>query len=263
MITISFANQKGGVGKTSSCAAAASLLAERGYRVLAVDLDAQGNLTDAFGISTDEAPTAYEVLRGQRAADDVIVRAADGVDVLPCDLSFAGIDMELASAVGRERRLATALAPVRDAYDVCLVDCPPTLGLVVNMALSASDYVVVPCHSSFLSAKGMQSLMMAIQVVKSEINPGLEVAGLLFTLYDPRTVIAKEFGKLAESLSEAYSVPVFDARIRKAVVVEDQYALGKPLPEVAPKANVTWDYRKFATELERACSLVPKGKEVR
>lgn len=255
MITVSFANQKGGVGKTSACASAASILSSRGYRVLAVDLDAQGNLTDAFGIDVDDMPTVYEVLHGKQTADKVVVHVADGVDVLPCDLSFAGIDMELAAAVGRERRLASALSLVANDYDVCLLDCPPTLGLVVNMALSASDYVVIPCQSSFLSAKGMQSLLEAIEVVRFQINPGLEVAGALFTFYDARTRIAGEIDELAKAFADSKGMRVFDARIRKAVAAEDSYTNGKPIPEVAPKAKITADYEAFADELIDVCRL--------
>ena len=224
MQTVAVCNQKGGVCKTTTVAAVASSVAARGARVLCVDLDPQGNLTDVLGESTYDRDTVYEVLMGGADIAQTILHR-DGADLLPAEITLASAEKELLGVLNGPARLKKALTKVADQYDLCVIDCSPSLGLLVTMALTAADYVVIPTTSSFLATKGITQLAQTIADVREFTNPGLQVAGIQL------------------------NCKLFSTKIREAVRVEEAHAAGKPIVEFAPTSAPARDYESFVDEL--------------
>ena len=249
MITISFCNQKGGVAKTTSATETAAILASRGKRVLAVDMDPQGNLSDVFGADLEGRDSVYELLRGDAALEDVIMPLA-GIDVIPAEITLAMLEPELAGvALGRERRLRRALGACADAYDFCIIDCPPSLGLLVTMALTASDLVVIPTASTKFAAKGIMQLSDTIGMVREYANPGLRIAGVLFCMYSARQCNDRMMLEAAQMIAASLGTRVFSSRIRRAVEMEDAHNECTTLGERNPSAKPSEDYAAFVSEL--------------
>lgn len=249
MRTISFCNQKGGVGKTTSAAEIAGLLATRGNRVLAVDMDPQGNLSDVFGANLEGRDSVYELLRGEASFRDVLM-ARDGVDLLPAEITLAMLEPELAGvSLGREQRLREYLSNHSNEYDFCIIDCPPSLGLLVTMALTASDYVVIPTTASLFASKGIAQLASTIQMVQTYSNPGLKIAGVLFGKHHAEQRNARMIREVAEIMAANLGTILFETCIREAVEVEDAHNEAQTICERNPKANPAVDYEAFCAEL--------------
>ncbi|HEY8178915.1 MAG TPA: AAA family ATPase, partial [Candidatus Limnocylindria bacterium] len=193
---ISIANQKGGVGKTTTSINLGGALAELGYRVLCVDMDPQANLTVGLGISLSEVQVSMsDVLSEDRVPFDEIVRAAEmpGLSVAPATLELASTEVELFTAIGREMVLRDALAGwTQRQFDVIIIDCPPTLGLLTINALVASSRVIIPVQTQYYAIKGLTALIKVINTIKLKLNHDLEILGLLATFFDGRTVLARE-----------------------------------------------------------------------
>lgn len=246
--TIAIANQKGGVGKTTSTINIAAALAERGRRMLVVDLDPQGALTLSFGQDpTRLALTVYDVLVSSRAIADVTIKAKPGIDLVPATIDLSGAEVELSSAIGREHILRGKLAAVQNHYDVILIDCPPNLGLLTINALTAADHLLIPVQCQFLSFRGMQLLLTMVTTVQERTNPALSVIGILPTLYDGRTAHGREV--LAE-LRLMYSDVLIDEPIRMRVALADASAHGKSIFEVDGSSDVAQAYRHVAEVLD-------------
>ena len=248
MQTVAVCNQKGGVCKTTTVAAVSSSVAARGARVLCVDLDPQGNLTDVLGETTYDRDTVYEVLMGNADIAETIVHR-EGADLLPAEITLASAEKELLGVLNGPARLKKALAKVADNYDLCVIDCSPSLGLLVTMALTAADYVVIPTTSSFLATKGITQLAQTIADVREFTNPGLQVAGILLTKYHRQTNNAKVSIVEAETMASALNCKLFSTKIREAVKVEEAHASGKPIVEFAPTSAPARDYESFVDEL--------------
>ena len=246
MKVISFCNQKGGVGKTSSALALASGLAKKDYKVLLIDLDPQCNASIASGadVLTMEK-TLYNVFRDEAGFKDVIQKTDLGYDLVTGGLSLAGADMEF-TQTGREYMLREVLESA--LYDFCILDTAPSLGIITVNALTASDVVVIPMTADLFSLQGLSQLNLLISRVKRYSNKNLKIEGLLITLYDATTNVSKALREQIENASHALGTKVFSQPIRKSVAVRESQLMRADLFSEAPKSNATKDYSAFINE---------------
>lgn len=248
---LAFANQKGGVAKTTSVVSLGAALVERGHRVLVVDLDAQACATFCLGFDPEDLDrTLSDVLLGSppRPAAAVIVRSDDGVDLLPGALSLASADQVLAGRRGREYLVREALEPLRADYDWILLDCSPSLGMMTINALTAADEVVIPLQCETLSHRGVGQLMETIDDVRRLTNPRLRVAGILPTLFDGRTTHARA---VLADLPARYGVPVLPP-ISRSIRFAEAPATGRSILATARSSRGAQDYRDLAASLDQS-----------
>jgi chromosome partitioning protein len=242
---IAFANQKGGVAKTTTTLNLAVAFHELGHRVLAVDLDPQGNLTMSQGMDPDTVERSmFDVLVHSVPIEDVIVRAE--IDVAVSSIDLAGAELALSSMIGRERALQKALLPVRSAYDFILIDTPPSLGLLTINALTAADSVIVPVQCEYLSLRGLVQLEGTLSMIRENLNPVVEIRGILPTMYDGRTLHAKE---AVEMLRENFGDLVFNTRIKKTVRYAEAPVQGSSVLKYDPTGPAAAAYRDLAKEV--------------
>jgi chromosome partitioning protein len=246
---ISMVNQKGGVGKTTSTVSLGAALAGYGRRVLLVDFDPQGALSVALGIRPDEEDlTVYTLLTEPDAhvGDVIIPTDIVNLDLLPCDITLAAAEMQLVSEVGREHALARALEPAVAEYDVILIDCQPSLGLLTVNALTASDGVIIPMECEFFALRGVALLQESLQKVRTRLNPKLDVIGVLPTMYDSRTLHSRE---VLDRVQEAFGDKVFQTRITRTIKFPDAAVAGQPITEYAPDSAGALAYEQLAREV--------------
>jgi chromosome partitioning protein len=242
---IAFANQKGGVAKTTTTLNLAVAFKEQGFRVLAVDLDPQGNLTMSQGMDPDQVERSmFDVLVHSMPIEDVIHRAE--VDIAVSSIDLAGAELALSSMIGRERALQKALLPVRHSYDYILVDTPPSLGLLTINALTASDDVIVPVQCEYLSLRGLVQLESTLTMIRENLNPTVEIKGILPTMYDSRTLHSRE---AIEMLKENFGDLVFDTRIRKTIRYAEAPVQGSSVLKYDPSGSAAEAYRELAKEV--------------
>jgi chromosome partitioning protein len=242
---ISFANQKGGVAKTTTTLNLAVAFSESGHRVLCVDLDPQGNLTMSQGIDPDKVESSmYDVLVDKIPISEVI--QSREIDIAVASIDLAGAEIAMSTQIGRERSLEKALAEVKDNYDFVCIDTPPSLGLLTINALTASNKVIVPVQCEYLSMRGLVQLQNTLEMIKENLNPGVEIEGILPTMLDSRTVHAKE---AVEILEENFGDLVFKSRIRKAVKFAEAPVRGASVLKYDPKGNAASYYRELAEEV--------------
>jgi chromosome partitioning protein len=242
---IAFANQKGGVAKTTTTLNLAVAFKEQGFEVLVVDLDPQGNLTMSQGMDPDQVERSmYDVLVHSMPVEDVIHRAE--VDVAVSSIDLAGAEMALSSMIGRERALQKALLPVRNRYDYILIDTPPSLGLLTINALTASDGVIVPVQCEYLSLRGLVQLENTLSMIRENLNPQVKIMGILPTMFDGRTLHSKE---AVEILTENFGPLVFNTRIRKTVRYAEAPVKGSSVLKYDPRGPAADAYRDLAKEV--------------
>lgn len=246
-VTIVLTNQKGGVGKTTSSAALSSGLWRDGYRVLAVDLDSQGNLGFSLGLDMEEGHTIYEVLKGEIPIRDAIRHTEDGADILTSDILLSEAELFLAGG-GRQLTLKKVLDDVSSEYDYIIIDTPPALNILTVNGYAAADYLVIPMAAEILSLVGLIQLKETIESVQSSVNPKLNVLGILMTKYNRRTRLSREVLEMAQTVASQIGTEVFDAKIRCGVAAAEAPAHGLSIFEYAPRANPTVDYRDFVRE---------------
>jgi chromosome partitioning protein len=240
-----FANQKGGVAKTTTTLNLAVAFKESGYRVLAVDLDPQGNLTMSQGIDPDKAEKSmYDVLVNRMPISEIIQKREIDIGVASIDL--AGAEIAMSTQIGRERSLEKALAEVKHDYDFVCIDTPPSLGLLTVNALTAADKVIVPVQCEYLSMRGLIQLQNTLEMIRENLNPRVEIEGILPTMLDSRTVHAKE---AVEILEENFGELVFKSRIRKAIKFAEAPVRGSSVLKYDPKGNAAEYYRELAREV--------------
>ena len=244
MKTVSVINQKGGVGKSTTAEMLISALSLKGFKVLAIDLDAQGNLSYSLAANLD-SPTILEVLTEEISAKDAIKKAR--ADVISSNKALAGADAFIADT-GKEYRLKEALEKIAKNYDFCIIDTPPALGILTINALTASDSVIIPAQADIYSLQGIENLEETIKAVKKYCNPNLKIEGILLTRYNPRTISSREVSEMAEKLAEKLETKLFKAKIRDAVAVKEAQISQESLFKYAPKSNVTKDYEGFINE---------------
>ncbi len=244
-LVIAFANQKGGVAKTTTTLNLAAAFSESGHRVLAVDLDPQGNLTMSQGIDPDSLEVSmYDVLVHQTSLREVIRRRE--IDVACASIDLAGAEIAMSTQIGRERALSKALHAVRDDYDFVCIDTPPSLGLLTINALTAADKVIVPVQCEYLSMRGLIQLQNTLSMIKENLNPDVEIEGILPTLVDSRTVHAKE---AIELLEENFGDTVFASRIKKTVRFAEAPVKGMSVLSYEPDGKAAYAYRQLAREV--------------
>ncbi len=258
---LAIANQKGGVAKTTTVASLGSAFAEQGLRVLLVDLDAQACLTFSLGVDPEEVESSvHDVLLGDVALADAVVETPAGVDLLPATIDLAAAESALLARAGREHVLAAALAGPADAYDVVLLDCSPSLGVLTLNALTAADEVVVPLQCEMLSHRGVGQLLDTIDDVRRILNARLVVRGVLPTMFDARTSHARA---ILEDVGERYGLPVLEPPIPRSVRFAEAPALGGSILTTARGSKGAQAYREVALGLLRAWKLGPGRRATR
>jgi len=242
---IAFANQKGGVAKTTTTLNLAAAFVEEGHRVLCVDMDPQGNLTMSQGIDPDGLERSmYDVLVHDLPILEV-VRSRE-VDIACASIDLAGAEIAMSTKIGRERSLDKALRPIREIYDFVCIDTPPSLGLLTINALTAADQVIVPVQCEYLSMRGLIQLQNTLSMIQENLNPNVVIAGILPTMVDTRTLHAKE---AIEILEENFGDRVFGARIRKTVRFAEAPVKGMSVLKYDPTGTAADAYRQLAKEV--------------
>ncbi|MCR5976818.1 AAA family ATPase [Gordonia jinghuaiqii] len=246
---IAVCNQKGGVGKTTSTINLGAALAECGRRVLLVDLDPQGALSAGLGVPHHELDqTVYNLLvPPQVATDEVLMRTrVDGMDLLPSNIDLSAAEIQLVTEVGREQSLGRALHPVLDRYDVVLIDCQPSLGLLTVNALACSDTVLIPMECEYFSLRGLALLNDTINKVRDRLNPRLDLGGILVTMFDARTLHSRE---VMARVVEVFGDAVYDTVIARTVRFPETSVAGEPITSWAPRSGGAKAYRALAREV--------------
>ena len=242
---LAFANQKGGVAKTTSTLNLGVALTELGKRVLAVDMDPQGNLTMSQGIDPESLEKSlFDVLVHRLPIEEVIVHSE--LDVATSTIDLAGAEMALSSQIGRERALEKALKPIQERYDYILIDTPPSLGLLTINALAASDGVIVPVQCEYLSLRGLLQLERTLEMIRENINPRVRIQGILATLFDARTLHGRE---AIEILKENFGPLVFKTVVRKTIKFAEAPVQGASVLKYDPRGKGAEAYRSLAREV--------------
>ena len=246
--TIACANQKGGVGKTTTVVNLGSYLALAGERVLVVDLDPQGNATSGLGLDRNviERSVYDAVIDGARIGDLTVRGPIDGLDVVPSAIALAGAEVELAPIEGRERRLARLLSEITDTYDYILVDCPPSLGLLTVNALTAAESVLVPLQCEYYALEGLTQLLATLDLVRDHLNPVLTIKGIVLTMYDGRTNLSAD---VAAEVRRHLGDRVFRTVIPRNVRLSEAPSHGLPISRYAPDSTGAVAYAALANEL--------------
>ncbi|MGH3801645.1 MAG: ParA family protein [Pseudonocardiaceae bacterium] len=246
---VAICNQKGGVGKTTSTINLGAALAEYNRRVLLVDFDPQGALSVGLGVPSHQLDrTIYNVIMEQGVPVEEVVRTTSvpGMDLLPSNIDLSAAEVQLVTEVGREQALGRTLRPLLPHYDFILVDCQPSLGLLTINALACADGVVIPLECEFFSLRGVALLIDTIDKVRERLNPKLAITGILATMYDPRTLHARE---VMARVVEAFGDTVFDAVINRTVKFPETTVAGEPITRWAPKSSGAKAYRTLAREV--------------
>ncbi|KAF5040199.1 hypothetical protein DSECCO2_535950 [anaerobic digester metagenome] len=244
---MSISNQKGGVGKTTTTGAIAAAFTQKGFRVLAVDLDPQGNLTFSIKGDSELSASIYDVLKDGVKPQYAIQRVG-ACDLIASNILLSGTELDFTDK-GREYLLRKALEPLKPYYDYIFIDTPPNLGILTINAFTASDYIIVPVLSDIFSLQGLAQLHESVQHIKSYCNNKLEFAGILLNRFNPRTVLAKEILGTAEMVSQSLNIPLFKTKIRSSIAVSEAQSAQVSLFKYSRTSPAAKDYINFVEEL--------------
>jgi chromosome partitioning protein len=250
---LAIANQKGGVGKTTTAVNLGAALAECGFRVLVVDLDPQGNATTGLGLNPrDLSASVYDVVMNQAAIEDCIEPTSiKDLFVVPATIDLAGAEIELVPQISRELRLKRALDSIRDEYDLILIDCPPSLGLLTVNGLAAADDVLVPIQCEYYALEGLGQLLRNVALVQANLNPSLDVRGIILTMYDGRTKLADQ---VVSEVREYFGEKVYKTVVPRTVRLSEAPSFGQPIIVFDSTSRGAKAYRELAKEVSRGAS---------
>ena len=245
---IAVANQKGGVGKTTTVLNLAAALAESGMNVLAVDFDPQGNMSSGFGIDINSLKSSvYEAIMGQCEPSEAISETySKNLDLMASNMELSGAEIELLDIEEREFALKKCLDKIRKKYDYILIDCPPSLSLLTVNALTAADSVMIPIQCEYYAMEGLSQMLKSVGLIRKRLNKGLKVNGILFTMYDGRNNLS---GQVVESVKSALKEYIYETIIPRNVRVAEAPSYGMPVTEYDPHSSGAENYRKLAAEL--------------
>lgn len=245
---IAFANQKGGVGKTTTCVNLSSFLAVMGKKVLLIDLDPQGNATSAVGVNKNgEVKSVYNVITGENYVEEVIVKSCvDGLDILPSEINLAGAEIEMVSMDNREKILKNILNRLKNSYDFICIDCPPSLGLLTVNALTACDSVLIPIQCHFFALEGLSQLMNTVKLVKKHLNSAIDVEGVVLTMKDNRSNLVNQ---VSDEIRKFFGKKVFNTAIPSNIRLAEAPSYGMPICKYDAKSKGAMAYKDLAIEL--------------
>lgn len=244
---ISLANQKGGVGKTTTAINLSAALAESGKKILVIDIDPQGNTSSGFGIDKNQAEnTVYEMMLEYSAINETIIREIiEGIDIIPSNVNLAGAEIELIGKERKESILKKELDFIRDDYDYILIDCPPSLNILTVNAMAASDTVLVPIQCEFYALEGLSQLIHTINLVRERINRKLDIEGIVFTMYDARTNLSQQ---VVENVKANVKQRVYETVIPRNVRLAEAPSYGEPITVYDTRSSGAEAYRNLAKE---------------
>lgn len=249
MTVITISNQKGGIGKSTTAHAVGSFLSLlKGRSVLLIDADSQGNLTQCTGVETVEGRTVYEVLMKSIRTEDAIYRIEDNLHIIPASPHLVQAPLVM-NDTGKEYRLKEALDEIADRYEYAVIDTPPSLSVLTVNALTTADHLVIPAQADIFSLEAVKQLAETIAVVQRYTNPSLNIAGILLTRYQPRSILTKEMTEVISQASASLGTHLFKTRIREAVAVRESQVMHQDIFTYAPKSRVASDYKAFGEEL--------------
>lgn len=258
---ISVANQKGGVGKTTTAITLSSMLAKKGKKVLLIDADPQGNATSGVGVEKELEKSVYELLVEEVPAEEVIAKSSiKNLEVCPSNINLAGAEVELVSMMSREQRLKEKLDEVKDNYDYIIIDCPPSLGLITLNAFTASNSVLIPIQCEYYALEGLGQLINTINLVKKHLNKNIEIEGALLTMYDIRTNLSNQ---VVKEVKNYFGDKVYKTVIPRNVKLSEAPSYGMPITLYDPKSKGAKSYDKFVKELLKNNEVVQKAKHMK
>jgi chromosome partitioning protein len=241
---VCFANQKGGVGKTSTCVNLCAAVREKNRPILLIDADPQGNATTGMGVNKHEATSLYDVLINGVPAEEAVVSTPYG-DIIPANIDLSGASVELVGEHEREYSLRRAIEPLRDRYEYIFIDCPPSLGLLTVNALVAADSVLIPVQCEYYAMEGLADLIKSIRMIKKRLNPTLEIEGILLTMFDRRLSFTSQ---VSHEIRRAFKGGVYDTVIPRNVRIAEAPSHGKPINLYDPHSVGASAYRELARE---------------
>ncbi len=244
---ISIANQKGGVGKTTTAVNIGTIIAKRGKKVLLIDADPQGNATSGLGADKNKEPSLYDVLIDEvDLAETLQDTAMKNLKVCPSNMNLAGAEVELVSAMSREQRLKEGLVKIKDEFDYIFIDCPPSLGLITLNAFTASDSILIPVQCEYFALEGLEQLINTINLLKKHLNKNLEIEGAVLTMYDSRTNLSNQ---VVKEVKRYFDDKVYKTVIPRNVKLSEAPSYGMPITPYDPKSKGARCYEKLAIEI--------------
>ena len=257
---ISVANQKGGVGKTTTTVNLATILAKKGKKVLLIDADPQGNATSGLGLDKDIEPSTYDILVNEveleEAMQDTIIK---NLKVCPANMNLAGAEVELVSMMSREQRLKEKVDIIKEKFDYVFIDCPPSLGLITLNAFTASDSVLIPVQCEYFALEGLGQLLNTINLVKKHLNKEIRIEGALLTMYDIRTNLSNQ---VVKEVKKYFENKVYKTVIPRNVRLSEAPSYGMPITEYDPRSKGAKSYIKFAKEFLKINEEEKKAKHM-
>ena len=257
---ISVANQKGGVGKTTTTVNLGTILAKRGKKVLLIDADPQGNATSGLGVEKEVEPSTYDILVNDAelkdAIQDTIIK---NLKVCPANMNLAGAEVELVSMMSREHRLNEKLEPRKNMFDYILIDCPPSLGLITLNSFTASDSVLIPVQCEYFALEGLGQLLNTVNLVKKHLNKEIRIEGALLTMYDMRTNLSNQ---VVKEVKKYFDDKVYKTVIPRNVRLSEAPSYGMPITEYDPRSKGAKSYTKFAREFLKLNEEEKKAKHM-